>query len=103
MKDGFGTSSISLVASFGILILIFDVSAGFVPSRNPVSCAPRRMVRTCSFHTMWLLHTSFSETGIKAMIVTVELEAAIVVEEKQTLDVLCGGGSSIYHVTNIGW
>jgi hypothetical protein len=53
-------------------------AALMVPSRNPASFAPRSTARTCAFQSIWLVHTSFSETSIKEMVIEAELEVIIV-------------------------
>jgi hypothetical protein len=65
-------------------MLSFSTGALIVPSRKPVSCAPHSTPRTCAFQSIWLVRTSFSEMGIKEMVIEVELEGTIV----QLLDVI---------------
>jgi hypothetical protein len=61
------------------VFLILSVSAGalLVPSRKPASWAPCRTARIYAFHNMWLPRASFSEMGIKLMVIMVELEVAM--------------------------
>jgi hypothetical protein len=65
-------------------MLIFSTGALIVPFRKLVSCAPHSTTRTCSFHSVWLLRTSFLETDIKEMVVEAKLQAVIV----ELLDVI---------------
>jgi hypothetical protein len=59
------------------------------------------MARTCARQSVWLVRTSFSDMGIKVMVVRIvrveedgeEEESDMVVEE--TLDVFCGRGGSV--------
>jgi hypothetical protein len=76
-------------------MLSFYAGALMVPSRNPASC----MARTCAFQSVWLVRTSFSETGMKEIVVEAKLEVTIVRTARCDL---CGGVGSNYHAEKQG-